>query len=292
MFDIRKIHNPRNLNLTLSLFQTDAYLPTALSGMDDIISSLKKANEDQQLEISMQKEKISALNAELDKYRAEKLRMNDLREGSDLGESSNLGKSSNQGKSRDLGKDNDLEKVGDLGMDSDLKRTKAVVECSIDGISAFLKSNEKVKSRSFTCDRRAWLVEVYKQKLDDKTYLSVDLWAAEIANYTANWSNKVAFEITLLNTDPVHNVSFGSKLLDYEFSKEKRWGWDKFIDCNELVSKGFIKNDQIKFQVDLQTKNTPDNINLLKIMFIILMAVSLVVTILSTLSQFSIRLLR
>lgn len=257
------------MNLTLSLFQTDeSHLLTALSGMDDIISCLKKANEDQQLEISMQKEKISALNAELDKYRAEKLRMNDLREGSDLGESSNLGKS------RDLGKDNDLAKDGDLGMDSDLKRTEAVVECSIDGISAFLKSNEKVKSRSFFCDRRAWLVEVYKQKLDDKTYLSVDLWAAEIANCTANWSNKVAFEITLLNTDPVHNVSFGNKLLDYEFSKEKRWGWDKFIDCNELVSKGFIKNDQIKFQVDLQTKNTPAY-NLPVYYLLIVIAVSL-----------------
>ena len=205
--------------------------------MTDRIASLDKANEDQQLKISEQEKKISALNAELDKLRVES-------------KVTNLGA---------------LARLADGKVDIGLKRQKADVKCSIGGMAAFLNSDEKkyTQSEFFFYDDRAWSVEVGKQRFEDKTYLSVCLRATDFANPSANWSIKAACKITLLNSKPLSNLSFGSKKFGHlEFSKQRPlWGWDNFITINELRSGGFlsssfIKNDEIKLKVYLRVEKS------------------------------------
>ena len=147
-------------------------------------------------------------------------------------------------------------------VDYQFKRQKAVAECSIGGMAAFLESPNYfgvLESEVFYCDDLIWSVVVYKKQFGIKYYLSVNLVATNPAddNWTkVNWSSIAAVKITLLNSRESYNACMGNTHDTVVFSNEIRsLGWEQFIGCDELKSMGYIKNDEIKFQVDLHVKN-------------------------------------
>ena len=177
-----------------------------------------------------QEQTISALNVELDKLRT-------------------------------VSKDCDLSAFVKLADDSKvdlgLKRRKAIVECSIGGIDAFVNAStsKTLRSRYFFCDGLAWSVEVKIQKFEGVRYLSVYLSATNFAD--VNWPIKAAYQVKLLNRNPLFNVSMRPSFSDSEFSKHSpSWGQHKFTTIDNLCSNGYIKNDEIKFRVDLSVKKS------------------------------------
>ena len=199
---------------------------------------LNKENEDQELKIREQEKKmheqeqtISALNVELAKLRTEN-------------------------------KDDDLSalvRLADGKVDLGLKRQKAVVECSIGGMNAFINASTSkiLRSEYFFCDGLAWSVEACIQTRKGVRYLLVYLRATNPANDNADLSSQVSYNITLLNSNPLLNTSIR---VTYRFSKDSlSWGWHEFITIDDLCSTGFLqpsylKNDEIKFWVDLSVK--------------------------------------
>lgn len=189
----------------------------------------------QEEKIIEQEKQISVLNVELDKLRME-------RESDDLGQLVRLAAS----------------KGADIGV----KRQKVVFEFSLGNMAAFLTPSiekRETKGEFFFCGNRAWSVEVLREFLWGGAYLSVYLRATDFANDSADWSTKADFKVTLLNSCSSFDVS--KSYTNLKFSKSSAcWGWNKFIKIGKLRSDAYIKNDEIKFQVDLQIKkSTPAN---------------------------------
>ena len=220
------------------------------------IASLQKTNEDQQSKIGEQEKKIADLTAELNKLKVES--------------KGDVEKESKNGGETKESKLSALMRLADGKMDFGQNRKKAVVECRIGGISAFLKaSHGKVESGFFFCDDRCWSLYACRKLVDSRPYLTVGLVATNLTDNSANWFTKVYYSIELLNDKPCKpckpwykpwsnssDSTIRRKASSVFSNHGSGWEFRRFITIDNLVSGDFIKNDEIKFRVCLQVEKS------------------------------------
>lgn len=129
-------------------------------------------------------------------------------------------------------------------------RSRAIVVREFDKIDQFIHTNKAFdKSETFFCRNVIWFLALEKDSTkttngtDD--ILSVFLFAQNIIDTDSDWEIKAFFKITMLgkseNQTKIDRARFGR----YSF-----WGTTFII--NEFFNETFVKNDKIKFEIDLE----------------------------------------
>lgn len=211
----------RSLTLFFSSQIDEPNSLTELLGLADQVKSLNQANEDKQLKLNEQAEKIAALNEELAKLRAVVL----------------------------------------AGRKAEIAPKRAIVsfECSIGDMAAFLESGGKRKSQFFFFHNLAWSIEVSKttKKIPGATseatdYLSVFVCADNLDDSPGSWvanATDARYRVTLINQrSDDQNCSFACPERKFSY-RSNCYGCKDLITMKKLRNGHFIEEDQIKFRV-------------------------------------------
>ena len=140
------------------------------------------------------------------------------------------------------------QKVQDVA----LCRQEAIVTFTINAANKFINSGEAYRSEMFYCRGIGWYLTASATKVNGQPEsLSIYLNHNHTEIDATKWVIGTSFSISILNETPGQNGK-RKKLLRQAFShKDKKRGFRKFTAVKKLMNRGFLRNDQLKLQINL-----------------------------------------